>query len=175
MKNKQIVMWSVILLVLSFFIDNQIVNFFKLVQVEPFVSLFKYISFFGSMIPLVIFLSIYFYKTDKKKLKSVWATLLLVYIISFAIKNIIARDRPINDFSFIVDFSKFSFPSTHAAAVFSMIPFFDKESRRYWYWFAFLVVLSRIFVLAHYLSDVVAGALLGFGIVSLVLYWENKQ
>ncbi len=59
-----------------------------------------------------------------------------------------------------------SFPSRHAAVVFSAVPFFSTIPM---YAYALLVGLSRIYLGQHYLFDVLAGALLGLAIGYLCL------
>ena len=72
----------------------------------------------------------------------------------------------------------FSFPSGHAVAgaataVALVIAFFPAgEQRRRWEWlavaFAFVMSMSRVYLAAHWFSDVVAGTLLGAGIA---VFW----
>jgi len=74
----------------------------------------------------------------------------------------------------LVATSGFSFPSGHAVAVAAtsvalvlvLLP--SGSRRRKWEWiaggFAFLMALSRVYLNAHWFSDVVAGVLLGTGI-----------
>lgn len=78
----------------------------------------------------------------------------------------------------LVAVSGFSFPSGHAVAasatavalVLAFLPF--GERRRAWEWlaasFAFVMALSRVYLSAHWFSDVVVGTLLGSGIAVLV-------
>lgn len=54
-----------------------------------------------------------------------------------------------------------SFPSRHAAVVFSAVPFFASAPM---YAYALLVGASRVYLGQHYLLDVLAGALIGLAI-----------
>jgi PAP2 superfamily len=78
----------------------------------------------------------------------------------------------------LVGVTGFSFPSGHAVAasatavalVLAFLPF--GERRRVWEWiavaFAFVMALSRVYLSAHWFSDVVVGTLLGSGIAVLM-------
>ena len=73
-----------------------------------------------------------------------------------------------------MDVLGYSFPSGHATAgaataVALVLAFFPPgPRRRKWEWiavgFAFLMAMSRVYLHAHWFSDVVAGVLLGSGI-----------
>lgn len=104
-----------------------------------------------------------------------FATWLLTWaaaeIVVAAAKEFFHRGRP---FVSIVDTVGFSFPSGHAVAgaatavalVLVLLP--PGRERRQWevaaVAFAFVMALSRVYLRAHWLSDVVAGVLLGAGV-----------
>lgn len=71
-----------------------------------------------------------------------------------------------------------SFPSGHAAAAFAIALVVWKHDRDWGAAFlilATLVALSRVFVGVHYPSDIVAGALLGWGAAAAVHWFEKRQ
>jgi len=101
-----------------------------------------------------------------------WAT---SEIVLTTLKSWFHRGRP--PFSLVLT-SGFSFPSGHAVAaaatsVALVLAFFPAgERRRRWEWlavtFAFVMSMSRVYLAAHWFSDVVAGTLLGAGIA---IFW----
>jgi membrane-associated phospholipid phosphatase len=97
-----------------------------------------------------------------------WAAAELIVEVA---KDLFHRGRP--DLP-LVDTVGFSFPSGHAVAgasiavalVLVLLP--AGPERRRWEWlavaFAFVMAFSRVYLRAHWLSDVVAGVLLGSGV-----------
>lgn len=100
------------------------------------------------------------------------AVVVVLAIISFSsLKKLVRRRRP---FEFWADLScmveppdRYSFPSGHTMTAFSMYgTFATLLPGSGWFFFpaAFLIGLSRIFLGAHYPSDVVFGGMLGAGL-----------
>ncbi len=109
-------------------------------------------------------------------------SLAIVWSISdLIIKPLIARPRPFVSIAELEVLIKlpagFSFPSGHACSSFASAYVCSKSFGGYgkWFWvLAFLISISRVYVGVHYLSDVVAGALVGaFG--SMWVYSQNKR
>jgi len=105
-------------------------------------------------------------------------------ILSIIIKIIVARYRPPILFNenlygfkgFDVGFLVNSFPSGHTTTAFSgfvMLGLFFPKYRYIFISLAVIIGLSRIMLGVHYLSDVIAGAMLG-SLVSYNLY-QNKD
>ncbi len=100
---------------------------------------------------------------------SLLTTTLLVNIIT---KNIVRRPRPastnFNQFQLILTNScpiDFSFPSGHAATAFAaatILTYFDKKRRWFYYIVALLISYSRIYLGCHYFLDVLVWVIIGF-------------
>lgn len=96
-------------------------------------------------------------------------------------KGMFHRPRPYVEFNFInvsnTCPSDFAFPSAHATAAFaaaSVLTYFDKKRRLFYYLIAVLISYSRIYLGCHYLLDVAGGALLGWLISKMVIHLSRK-
>jgi len=110
---------------------------------------------------------------DKKQgiillLMSLFITLLADQVSATFIKEWVGRLRPckvLEDINLLVNCgSGKSFPSSHATnnfAVATIVSFFYKKQKIYFFLIAFLVAISRVFVGVHYPIDIIAGALIG--------------
>ncbi|EAS43554.1 phosphatase PAP2 family protein [Photobacterium profundum] len=80
------------------------------------------------------------------------------------LKNIFKRDRPSELPSFIRPPDKYSLPSGHTAAAFIMASlissYYPEWAWIVWPW-AIMIGLSRVLLGVHFISDIIAGALLG--------------
>ncbi|HEX4131227.1 MAG TPA: phosphatase PAP2 family protein [Pirellulales bacterium] len=70
-----------------------------------------------------------------------------------------------------------SFPSGHAATAFGlavMLSAFYPRGRVWFYALAVLVAMQRVAVHAHFVSDVIVGGLLGWGVATAIVAWMAK-
>lgn len=175
-----------IAMALSFKFDLTIAKFATSLQ-EPFLNgimlLVTYIS--SSIAVLFILTSLFLWHEHKRKwLLPLWASLFFSSAVVLALKLITARVRPfylgLPTLIALVQKAAWwdsSFPSSHAAIAFCALPLLDKEFPKFkfvWLAFACLVGFSRIYFALHYLSDVIAGAALGYGIGLLAVKLEEK-
>lgn len=97
-----------------------------------------------------------------------FATCLLSFAIELpvyiALKQLFKRNRPTNLPCFIEPSDRYSLPSGHAAAAFlmaSQISVFYPAFTLVAFIWASLIAISRVLLGVHFISDIVAGALLG--------------
>jgi len=106
--------------------------------------------------------------------------LITAFIISYLIKPVFRRPRPtFLNLTQIKNINKnfncptdFSFPSTHAATAFAaatILTFFDKKRRFFYYTIAILIAYSRIYLSCHYFFDIVFGGIFGLIISKLII------
>ncbi len=139
----------------------------------------------ASTIVVWLLLSVWIFVREEKRdrwffLPVLLASFLSVLVTDILLKNYFARARPplslgtINVGSMLTDYS---FPSGHATVAAALaVVLAAKEPRAKWlfYGLAFCISLSRIYLGAHYPSDVVAGTLVGSGIGYISLWVERN-
>jgi len=122
--------------------------------------------------------------------------LLLVGLITQIIKHLVGRPRPNHsqldgsfEFNFFSTESSFhSFPSGHSSTIIAVtiiMSLIIPNLRYFFYFFGFLIALSRIIVGAHFLTDVIGGVLIAFSVYKIFdnfikinypnIYWGNLK
>ncbi len=171
MKKKYIfIIWAVAL-ALSFFLDKYFlaIQNFRNPVLDSVMTAF---SFIGSwiIIPILI-VAIFLWKKQKPLAPVMLIGLGISELLMQTMQLTIPRMRP------TTIITKYSFPSGHASSVFSAVPVINRNFKvfRYcWLALAVLISFSRVYLGVHYLSDVVAGSLLGYGITLFFMYLEDK-
>lgn len=143
-----------------------------------------WISIIGSGIVLFIIASLLFLFSRKRKLViPLWLGFALSSVIVFSLKLILMWERPFEllDLQAFKEFAFWnsSFPSWHAAMAFAALPFISKGFPRIsvlWIILALVMIFSRIYLGYHFVSDIIAGALIGYfsGFIFLKV-WKRRR
>ncbi|MEA3378126.1 MAG: phosphatase PAP2 family protein [Nanoarchaeota archaeon] len=177
MKKEAYYFFAFLSLILSLAFDNRICQIISKLRLVPLNVLFEGITYIGSAIAFIIMgLCIYFWIKKKKQLiLQLLVGTGIAFCVSYLLKILIARPRPyitLNIINLVQHMSHGSFPSMHAAMTFAILPFLIKISKKLQYlWIALacLIAFSRLYLGVHYLSDIIAGSLIGFISSSLIL------
>ena len=130
------------------------------------------VTLFGEagIVPIVLALIMMFFKKTRKAGITIACSLAMGFIIgNLVLKNVVARPRPYSvdtDVVLLINkLSDFSFPSGHTLATFEcsvcLLLNKFKKSGIAALAIAVLVAFSRVYLYVHYLTDILAGAILG--------------
>lgn len=170
---------GVALLIASFPLDEFFLELVESLESPVLSYFFHWISYELSVLfVLLVMTSLFMWREHKRDwIIPTWLSFLFALVLSYAIKFIVAKERPWEAVQ-IFGINDYSFPSSHAAAAFAVVPLLDAEYPMFkWFWvsFAVLVAVSRLFLKMHFLSDIIAGALLGYCVGLAVLYLKRRH
>lgn len=168
--------------------DNFIYNLFTITDTNT--KIFKFITFFGStlfMILFCLFLVILFFLIKKKNHGLIILGVILIStILNNLVKIIIARERP--DVLALVTETSYSFPSGHMMAAVSMYGILlylcwqGKWNKKlkivlsiFLVLMPLLVGISRIYLGAHFASDIIGAFLLSTILLLIETYYIAKK
>ncbi len=133
-------------------------------------KVFEFVTFFGEETLLIVFLAVFYFALDKRLARRITFVTLTSLSLNGIIKNLVALPRPFASGAVTCirpeTATGYSFPSGHTqtAATWSFA-FARVLKKPIVWWFAGLITLavgfSRLYLGAHYPSDVVVGAALG--------------
>ena len=178
---------AVVLLLISFLYDKHLI--FLIAQVR--ISIINWLMIIVTnklvliIISLLLTLLFLLEKNKRNLIIPLWASIIATWVLVRLIKITISRVRPFEALTLPliqgVDYAfsalSTSFPSMHAAIIFSLVPFLNKgfpKLKLLWILLAVFISLSRLYIGVHYLSDVIAGAFIGVIISESIIKLEKK-
>ncbi len=183
MTNKIRIIIAAILLgvvLASFSFDSALSEFFSGPKINAFgaflsvITNFSFVAVFFVLIPTIIFYN----KKKRQEILILWLLATLSTAVSFLMKMIFARQRPLETLSYpFFHALDYSFPSMHAMVIFSILPLLVKmlpRQRNFWVSMAFLIAFSRIYFDFHFISDVIFGAVFGYITGILIIKFSEK-
>ncbi|MFH1506373.1 MAG: phosphatase PAP2 family protein [archaeon] len=185
MKKRDLILLTIgfIVLVFSFFVDDAIAVNFQNLHTSWLTYFFSWITNIGSVfVILFIITSLFLYEEKKREwIPFLWLSFFTSIIVGYILKFLVARPRPYDVLHNVVALATettYSFPSLHTMIAFAALPILDREFRQiHWFWiiFAVLVAFSRMYIGVHYLSDILAGAIMGYLIGWAYMKLELKE
>lgn len=183
------------LIVLSvYYLDRPIAYYFHLLDLQTHLTLLTWFTQLGSnklyLGPLFIWALFFRYVRPNQAWEAriwfLWLCVLIPSVVCILLKIIFGRARPELLFSehlygfFGMQTHTFfwSFPSGHATTIMGFVFGLSVLFPRYCYFFIFpglLVVLSRIMLIHHYLSDVMAASFIALLEVGLLVHLLRKR
>lgn len=192
MRNKRGI-WIGLLIFLAFVVslyyDSYIVKLVPYIHTGFLTDFFYGVAFTSSEIIMFFLLTgLFLWSENKRKwILPLGFTLLISSIVGFVLKIVVQRPRPfqlglidlpaifIKDSFYIWDFS---FPSGQTILAFCALPILSKEFPKLkWVWLALAILIgaSRVYFGFHFLSDVIAGGLIGYLIGAIIVRIEKEN
>ena len=138
-----------------------------------------------------IFFGILLWLSSWRRMLTIPITGIIVSVVSYVLKQIFEHERPLlylnqinwegprEVLGYHLITGTTSFPSGHSMAAWALFTLVAAHFRKSWFsvialFFAISVSISRIYLVVHFLQDVVAGGMIGFVLGYLVYYYYRK-
>ncbi|MEM4641503.1 MAG: phosphatase PAP2 family protein [Candidatus Pacearchaeota archaeon] len=173
MKRAKWLILAGILMIIFFAFDYSLLSFLDAIKFSSLDRFFSILLFIQKEPYFEIWLVCFMFflmllKKEKKNFPKFLIAFVLAAIVNLALKNIIARPRPIEGTN--------SFPSGHATLLFTTIPFLEQKTIKIsWTIFVFLLVFTRVYFKIHFFSDVAGAFIIGYGFALLAkkIKWKK--
>lgn len=173
----------IVLLFFSFFFDLEFLHFLSGVRSISVDGFMLFITDFGLLYFVIIFLAHLAIYKKYKDIVLIVLTSALALEMSYLLKMIFQIPRPAADLSVatipLTQASGYSMPSLHTAFCFAIWPYlyrvFPNKIVLYLsYGLILLIAFSRLYLGVHYVSDILAGGLIGYLLAKAALFLEQR-
>ena len=176
------IIFAFIIFILSVFLDGAILEYVTSLRTPFLNGIIAFKTDFG----LIIFsAALLIYAISKKKYVAISLMVLAIALgaeTAYLLKKLTQIPRPFEvlQITALTESIGYSFPSLHATFAFAIVPFLGKIIKKRWpvilsWIFLVLIALSRVYIGVHYLSDVIAGGIIGYTAAIFWLYLEEKH
>ena len=168
-----------ILTIITYFFDEQLIYLIAELRIPILDTIAINVATFSDVFIMMAVVVVLFLLVKRKFVVQVFLASVMSLGVAFLIKQIVARPRPyetLNIIPLIVE-TGYSFVSGHVIFYFALIPIFyfvfRKTGRLIWTVIAIVVLLSRLYLGVHYVTDVLASVVLGLLIGRFALHIEE--
>ena len=177
---KKVSLIGFLLIFISFFLDETVAGVMRFLHQPEMVSFMYFMTDFGIIFLGALLLAACLIKKKYRFLVFMSVTGIIAFEAAFLLKLVFAVPRPYlleyMDPVFIA--SGFAFPSIHTAFLCSLLPYlkylYKSKTFILMYFFICLIIISRVYLGVHTLSDIVAGGFIGLVSTYGLLAYERK-
>lgn len=173
---------GIALTILSLIFDKQLFTAINSQRQHNIIAFLSIITMIGNIewFIAICFIVMIMLFSKKRRIYPFLAAMISCGVLSIMLKMLILRPRPFEYFGIQSGISTMlsSFPSGHAMLIFALVPFLSVQYPRlnpvFWT-LAALVAFSRVYLGVHYISDVIAGAFLGYCLSKIFMLIGEKN
>jgi membrane-associated phospholipid phosphatase len=115
-----------------------------------------------------LFSALYLWNNNKKEwIIPYFFTFIITFTLILIINLIVAKERPIDNLNMLFQITKYSFPCIFTTICFSFVGVFENISKKifyFWLFFGIIIIISKLFLMQNYLSDLFIAGLIGYAI-----------
>lgn len=167
----------------ALFIDDSVLRWVASWRIHPLDAFMLFMTDFGMLFAILVLAAFLLLNKKYRDFTLILLTSATALEVSYLLKVLFQTPRPFAAAIVatipLTQASGFSMPSLHTAFCFSVWPFveylFSKKSHQLIAKITLITIaFTRLYLSVHYLSDILAGAIIGYTIAKLWLYFEKE-